>query len=305
MARLVIGSRGSQLALTQTRQVAAALCQAVPGLETHIEIIHTQGDKILDAPLSKVGGKGLFTKELEVALLEERIDLAIHSLKDLPTELPPGLMVGSVPKREDPHDVLVSNHYATIDKLPPHATVGTSSLRRRAQLLAYRDDLVVVDVRGNVDTRIRKVSDGDLDAVILARAGIVRIGRAEAVRFVIPETIMIPAPAQGALGLEIRSDDRRVGGIVAHIHDETAKVEITAERTCLSALEGGCQVPIGALARAANGNLTLTACVCSVDGATVLRVDERGAAADAAELGRRAAQRLLDMGAGELITALR
>lgn len=305
MPRIVIGSRGSTLALTQSRAVGELLRDAVPGLDVGIEIIHTQGDKMLDSPLSKIGGKGLFTRELEIALLEKRIDLAVHSLKDLPTELPRGLALGCVPKREDPRDVLVCEKYASIDELPTGAVVGTSSLRRRAQLLAYRADLEVVDLRGNVDTRLRKVKEGAIDAAILARAGIVRIGRADAVRASIPESLMVPAPAQGALGIEIRADDDHVRDIILHIHDDSAAAEIAAERACLAALEGGCQVPIGALARVRDEFIALVACVCSLDGSEVLRFEGDGPINDPVALGRRAADALCAKGAAALIAAIR
>jgi hydroxymethylbilane synthase len=305
VAQLTIGTRGSTLALTQSNALADMLRAVVAGLDVAIEIIQTQGDKILDAPLSQIGGKGLFTRELEVALLEERIDLAVHSLKDLPTELPDGLALGCVPKREDPHDVLVSARYDSLDALPEGATVGTSSLRRKAQLLAHRSDLTIVDLRGNVDTRLRKVAEEKVDGAILARAGIVRIGRADAIRSTIPEHIMLPAPAQGALGIEIRQGDTRVGEILSRIHDETAFAEIAAERACLAALQGGCQVPIGALAHVDGSSLALSACVCSVDGTRVLHTEMFGPSDEAEALGHGAAETLLAMGASELIAALR
>ncbi|NUM54180.1 MAG: hydroxymethylbilane synthase [Candidatus Hydrogenedentes bacterium] len=305
MPRLVIGSRGSNLALTQSKAVGEMLRAAIPGLEVAIEIIHTQGDKILDAPLSQIGGKGLFTRELEIALMDGRIDLAVHSLKDLPTELPDGLALGCVPEREDPHDVFVSTRYDSLDALPDGATIGTSSLRRRAQLLAYRPDVNVVDLRGNVETRIRKVTDGHIDGTILARAGIVRIGRAEAIRSTIPESVMIPATAQGALGIEIRGGDARVEEIVSRIRDERATTEVTAERACLGALEGGCQVPIGTLARQHGASITLVACVCSLDGKKVLRTEISGPIGEAAALGASAAETLCEMGAADIIAAIR
>ncbi|MDZ4860273.1 MAG: hydroxymethylbilane synthase [Candidatus Hydrogenedentes bacterium] len=305
MERLVIGSRGSQLALTQSRTVAAMLEEAIPNLEVSIEVIQTQGDIILDVPLSQIGSKGLFTHELESALLEGTIDLAVHSLKDLPTDFPVGLTLGAVPPREHPGDAFVSERFDSLDALPEGATVGTSSLRRRAQLLAYRSDLCLVDLRGNVDTRLRKIADGEVDAAVLAYAGIVRIGRRDAIRSAIPETVMVPAPAQGALGIEVRDEDTRVLAYCSRIHNDRASAEVTAERACLSMLEGGCQVPIGALARVHQDELTLLACVCSVDGKTVLRVEERGDARHAREIGNTAAARLVTMGAASLIAATR
>lgn len=305
MPRIVIGSRGSNLALTQSKAVAEMLRAAVRDLTVEIEIIHTKGDKVLDAPLSRIGGKGLFTRELEVALLDGRIDLAVHSLKDLPTELPKDLALGCVPVREDPRDAFVSAKYESLDALPDGATIGTSSLRRKAQLLAYRPDLNIVDLRGNVETRMRKVADGEIDGTILARAGVVRIGRAGAIRCTIPDTIMIPATAQGALGIEIREGDSRVEEIASTIRDENATLEVTAERACLGALEGGCQVPIGSLARKIGESITLVACVCSLDGKDILRTEISGPAEEAAELGASAAETLREMGAADLIAAIR
>ena len=302
---IVIGSRGSQLALVQANTMADALRDAAPGLAVTIEVIHTKGDKIRDTPLAQIGGKGLFTKELEVALTEGRIDIAVHSLKDLPTELPEGLTLGAVPERETPYDAFVCEHFHDVAELPMGARVGTSSLRRQAQLLAYRPDLTVVNLRGNVETRVRRVAEGAIDAAILACAGLERLGLCESIRSTLPADIMIPAPAQGALGIEVREGDTETIEILSRIVDPYATAEVVAERTCLAALEGGCQVPIGALARVQGPRLSLVACVCSVDGKKILRTQCEGAAADAVSLGQAAAMQLLAQGAADLIAATR
>jgi hydroxymethylbilane synthase len=299
--RIVIGSRGSDLALTQSRHVAALLRELHPGLEVHIEVISTKGDRITDVPLAKVGGKGLFTKELEVALLDGSIDLAVHSLKDLPTELPEGLALAAVPPREDPHDALISAKGLGLAALPRGARVGTSSLRRRVQLLACRPDLDIVDLRGNVPTRLQKLHDLGLDAIVLAAAGLRRLGLQDAITELLPPSVMISAVGQGALGIETRSDDPRTRALLAPLHDTATAAATTAERSLLAAMGGGCQVPIGALAQVNGDRLELTACVCSTDGLTVLRVQLDGATTDAAALGRRAAEQLSEAGAGPLI----
>ena len=303
--RIVIGTRGSALALAQTRWVAAQLEAAHPGLETAIEIIRTKGDEVRDRPLSQVGGKGLFTKELEVALTDEAIDVAVHSLKDLPTELPDGLMLGAVPPREDPRDALICTRFESVDDLPDGATVGTSSLRRQAQLRAIRPGLVIQDLRGNIDTRIQQVTGGKLDAVLLAAAGLRRLGRADAIREAIAPIRMLPAPAQGALGLEIRADDLERSSLLTAIADREAMLSVTAERTLLAGLEGGCSVPIGALAVIEGDTLTLDACVAAVDGSQILRTRESGPKDDALRIGERAAASLLAAGAATLISASR
>ncbi len=304
-SRLVVGTRGSLLALRQSTMVAEQIRDATPGLEVTLEVIQTTGDKITDSPLSRIGAKGLFTKELEVALLEGRIDLAIHSLKDLPTELPEGLALGPVPLREDPHDALVSVRWSAIEELPTGARVGTSSLRRAAQLRALRPDLEVVDLRGNVDTRIRKVSDGVVDAAIMACAGLRRLGHGDVIRQAIEPEVMVPAVSQGALGLEVRQGDTRTLELLAPLADAATALEIRAERTLLATLEGGCQVPIGALARARGHSMTLVGCVASVDGAAVLKAFAEGPSTEPEAIGERVAADLLRQGAGELIAAAR
>ncbi len=301
MARLVIGTRGSLLARTQSEWVAAQLRAQWPDCEVVIEHISTRGDKIRDVPLAQIGGKGLFTKELEIALLDGRIDLAVHSLKDLPTELPDGLALGAVPVREDPRDALVSRGGARLDQLPRGARVGTSSLRRRLQLIAVRPDLDVVDLRGNVPTRLRRVSDGDLDAAVLAAAGLRRLGETRAITQELPPGIMLSAVGQGALGIEIRAGDERVTALLSFLHDDVAAAETTAERSLLAALGGGCQTPVGALGRAEGERLRLYAGICDPDGGRVLRTEAEGRLEDAEALGQRAAEVLLGMGAAAFV----
>lgn len=298
---IVIGSRGSKLALIQSNHIADLLRPLAPGSEFSIKIISTKGDKILDVPLAKIGGKGLFTKELEVAMLDGEIDMAVHSLKDLPTEFPEGLVLGCVPERATPNDALVSAEYSDLAALPKGATVGTSSLRRKAQLYAQRPDLQIIDLRGNIDTRVGRVEGGGLDAAILACAGLERIGRSDAIRQYLPPSIMLPAPGQGALGIEIRKDDPEISDLLSKIHNKNVTAEVSAERTVLSTLGGGCQVPIGALAGVLEGKLSLSACVCSLDGTTILRSEIEGPIDEAEKLGLQVAKELLDQGAQKLI----
>ncbi len=246
MARLRIGSRGSQLALWQANHISALL--RARGHEVEIEIIHTTGDKITDVALAKVGTKGMFTKEIEEALAVGRVDLAVHSLKDLPTELPAGFEIAAITKREDPRDAFCSRQYAKIDDLPQGARVGTSSLRRQAQLKAIRPDLDIHPLRGNVDTRLRKLEQGEYDAIILASAGLKRLGKTELIKQIIPAEIMCPAAGQGALGIEIREGDAKTRELLAFLNDPAARAATTCERALLNRLGGGCQVPIGAFA---------------------------------------------------------
>ena len=251
MSKLRIGSRGSQLALWQANHISALL--RARGHEVEIEIIHTTGDKITDVPLAMVGtkgglGKGIFTKEIEEALAAGRVDLAVHSLKDLPTELPPGFEIAAITKREDPRDAFCSRHYASFQELPQKARVGTSSLRRQAQLKAVRPDLDIHPLRGNVDTRLRKLEQGEYDAIILASAGLKRLGKTELIKQIIPAEIMCPAAGQGALGIEIRLGDAATRQHLEFLNDANARAATTCERSLLNSLGGGCQVPIGAFA---------------------------------------------------------
>ncbi|MFC1735610.1 hydroxymethylbilane synthase [Candidatus Hydrogenedentota bacterium] len=295
------GSRGSLLAMTQSKWVVAQLEKGVPDTNFEIEVISTKGDRILDSPLSVIGGKGLFTKELESAILEKRVSFAVHSLKDLPTELPEGLCVGAVPKRVDSHDVLVSRNGKKLADIPEGATVATSSLRRRAFLLAARPDLDVVDIRGNLDTRLRKLKEQDLDGLILARAGLIRLGRDDEVTEIIDEGIMLSAPGQGALGIECRADDSETLELLKEIHDEGSRIEVEAERSLLEALGGGCQVPLGTRGVLEDGSLSLTGAVASLEGAKIIRVSLDDAPEKADELGRRVADELLKQGAGAIL----
>lgn len=298
---LLIGSRKSALARAQAERVARLVGSAWPELDVRTALMDTEGDRRRDAPLPEIGGKGLFTAELEAALLDGAIDIAVHSLKDLPTELPPGLALLAVPEREDPRDVLVSREGSELAELPTGARVGTSSLRRRAQLLGVRPDCTVQDVRGNVETRLRKLEDGAYDALVLAAAGVKRLGLLSgSMRFLQPPS-WLPAPGQGALGIEGRTDDERVRGLLDAIENRIARLESDCERALLEALEGGCQVPVGALARAHGESLTLDAAVFSVDGAAVARASVKGRETDAASIGRLLAEELIAGGAGDLL----
>lgn len=300
MALMRIGSRGSQLALWQANHIAVLLREH--GHEVEIEIIHTTGDKIRDVALAKVGTKGMFTKEIEEALSASAIDLAVHSLKDLPTELSPKFELAAIPKREDPHDVLCSAKYSGIQELPQNGRVGTSSLRRQAQLKAIRSDLQVHSLRGNVDTRIRKLQEGDYDAIILAAAGLKRLGRTELIRQIISEDIMCPAVGQGALAIEIRADDHETKKLLSFLNDAESFLATTCERALLQTLGGGCQVPIGAFAKSRNGRLHLQAVVAHPEGREILR--ESGEGNDAKELGKSVGERLLRNGAQRILEAV-
>lgn len=296
MARLRIGSRGSQLALWQANHISALLRER--GHEVEIEIIKTTGDKITDVALAKVGTKGMFTKEIEEALAEGRVDLAVHSLKDLPTELSPGFEIAAITKRENPRDVFCSRNYGSIDELPNGARVGTSSLRRQAQLKALRPDLRVFPLRGNVDTRLRKLEAGEYDAIILAAAGLNRLGKTSLVKQVIPAEIMCPAAGQGALGIEIRAGDAETRKHLAFLDDSAARATTTCERALLNKLGGGCQVPIGAFAEVKSGKIHLEGIVADPDGSKVIREARDGS--DPIQLGEMVGDILLRRG-GEAI----
>jgi hydroxymethylbilane synthase len=297
MARLRIGSRGSQLALWQANHIAALLRER--GHQVEIEIIKTTGDKITDVALAKVGTKGMFTKEIEEALAEGRVDLAVHSLKDLPTEVPPGFEVAAITKREDARDGFVSRRYASIAELPQSARVGTSSLRRQAQLRAVRPDLNIVPLRGNVDTRLRKLDEGEYDAIILAAAGLKRLGRTEWMRNILPVEIMCPAVGQGALAIETRLGDGETVQYLAFLDDAAARTATTCERALLARMGGGCQVPIGAHAQVNGKHIHLTAIVARPDGSSVLR--DSGDGDNAEQLGNAVAERLLRRGGEEIL----
>ena len=297
MARLRIGSRGSQLALWQANHISALLRER--GHEVELEIIKTTGDKILDVALAQVGTKGMFTKEIEEALAEGRVDLAVHSLKDLPTELPPGFELVAITTRVNPRDVFLSVKYDSIDALPKRARVGTSSLRRQAQLKVVRPDLVIEALRGNVDTRVRKLEEGQYDAIILAAAGLTRLGKTEFIREVLSEDFMCPAAGQGALGIEIRAGDLEMRKHLAFLNDPAARAATTCERAVLNKLGGGCQVPIGAFAEVVDGKVRVTAVVANPDGSKILRETQSGS--DPVALGEEVGERLLQRGGDKIL----
>ncbi len=297
MALLRIGSRGSQLALWQANRIAALLRER--GHQVELEIIKTTGDKITDVALAKVGTKGMFTKEIEDALAEGRIDLAVHSLKDLPTELAPEFEVAAVTERENPHDVLLSLKYSGIADLPNGATVGTSSLRRQAQLKQQRPDLEIFPLRGNVDTRVRKLEGGEYDAIILAAAGLNRLGKTQFVKQMLEAEVMCPAAGQGALGIEIRRGDNALLEQLKFLDCEAARAATSCERALLNRLGGGCQVPIGAFAQIKEGTITLIAVCARPDGSTVLREVQTGT--DPVELGERTGLLLLRSGGEKIL----
>ncbi|HWR14553.1 MAG TPA: hydroxymethylbilane synthase [Terriglobales bacterium] len=297
MARLRIGSRGSQLALWQANHISSLLRER--GHEVEIEIIKTTGDKILDVALAKVGTKGMFTKEIEEALLEGRVDLAVHSLKDLPTELAPEFEVAAITVRENPRDAFLSRHFTSINELPQKARVGTSSLRRQAQLKAMRPDLEIHPLRGNVDTRIRKMEEGQYDAIILASAGLNRLGLTRWIREVIPADVMCPAAGQGALGIEIRKGDAETLKHLEFLNDRPTRLAVMAERALLNELGGGCQVPIGAHAEVTGDDIKLMGVVARPDGTLVLRDTRFGG--DPVRLGEELGKSLLERGGRDIL----
>jgi hydroxymethylbilane synthase len=304
--KIVIGSRGSKLALTQANWVKSQLENANKEIEFTLEIIKTTGDKITDVPLSKIGNIGLFTKELENALLDKTVDLVVHSAKDMPTEIPDGLEIGAVTKREDPHDVLISKDNVFLNDLSQNARLGTSSLRRRSQILASRPDLEIVDLRGNLDTRVKKLESGDLDAIIVARAGLIRLGLADKVSEIISYDIMLPAVGQGALCIENRDLDDKVKKIIRSITDYNAMYEVKAERALLTRLQGGCQIPIGAHAEVIYpSNLTMEAVVGSLDGTTIIRDSVHGKVDDFSTMGVELANKLLGRGGRKILEDIR
>jgi hydroxymethylbilane synthase len=300
---LIIGTRASQLALWQAEWTATALRRAWPGLRVELLPLTTTGDRILDVPLAKLGGKGLFVKEIEEALLDGRADLAVHSMKDVPSQLPAGLALVCIPQREDPGDALVTRDGRRLADLPAGARLGTSALRRQAQLLHSRPDLHIVPLRGNVETRLRKLEEQALDGIILAAAGLKRLGLAERIsEFLAPE-LCLPAIGQGALGLECRSDDERVQRLLAPLHHPATAIAVAAERAFLVRLEGGCQVPLAAHGRLCGDLLELDGLVASCDGRELLRGRRRVSKALAEQAGRELAEELLARGARRLLVA--
>jgi hydroxymethylbilane synthase len=295
-----IGTRGSALALWQARSIAAAL-RDLTGAEPELVIIKTSGDKFQQASFSEIGGKGVFIKELEDALLEERIDLAVHSMKDVPTELPSGLTIAAIGKREDVRDALLSSNGATLATLPQGARVGTSSLRRQSQLLHARRDLRMMELRGNVDTRVAKLKRGDYDAIVLAKAGLDRLGLSENITEVLPQEVSLPAAGQGAIGIEARAGDAETVRVLAKLEDTNTRCAVNAERAALAGLGGGCQVPIGAWGRVDAGKLLLDVAVLSPDGVQRLWEKDSGSPAEAEAIGERAARKLRESGAAALL----
>ncbi|MGD8672879.1 MAG: hydroxymethylbilane synthase [Thiogranum sp.] len=298
---LRIATRKSPLALWQANHVREALLARNPGLKVELLTMTTQGDKILDTPLAKVGGKGLFVKELELGMLEGRADLAVHSMKDVPVEFPDGLGLAAVLPREDPRDVLISNRFSSIDELPDGARVGTSSLRRQCQLRARRSDLQILDLRGNVNTRLKKLDEGAYDAILLAAAGVRRMGWESRITELLPPEQFLPAIGQGAIGIEIRLDDERVAGLVAQLNDPQTATRIAAERALNERLQGGCQVPIAGYSEISHGVIVLRALVGRPDGSELVQGVISGKPEDAEELGQVLADDLLSRGAREIL----
>ncbi len=299
-----IGTRGSKLALWQAEWVKSRLEDFHPGLSVALTVIKTKGDKILDVPLAKVGGKGLFVKEIEEALLARRIDLAVHSMKDMPAEIPAGLCIGAVPEREVPMDALISREGQPLNDLPRGARIGTSSLRRSSQLLRIRPDIAIVPLRGNLDTRLRKLDEGQMEAIVLAGAGIRRLGLDARITQLLDPEIMLPAVGQGALCVETRRNDDQIASLVAPLEDTPSRIAVTAERAFLHRLEGGCQVPIAGHATIDKGQLSLCGLVSDLEGQTVFREIRVGSPADAADIGRGLAVHLLDQGAKAVLDRL-
>ncbi|HET8710532.1 MAG TPA: hydroxymethylbilane synthase [Spongiibacteraceae bacterium] len=296
-----IATRKSPLALWQAEFVRAQLQRHHPGLRVELVTFTTRGDKILDTPLAKIGGKGLFVKELEVAMLEGSADIAVHSMKDVPMEFPDGLELATICEREDPRDAFVSGQYATLAQLPHGARVGTSSLRRQCQLRALRPDLDILTLRGNVNTRLAKLDANEFDAIILATAGLVRLEFAERIRERIDTQISLPAAGQGAVGIEVRSDDTRVKSLLQPLHHEPTSLCVRAERALNRRLQGGCQVPIAAFAELCGDDIQLRGLVGATDGSRVLRAQQRGASSDPEALGIAVAEQLLQQGAGAIL----
>lgn len=304
MNTLKIATRQSPLALWQAEHIKARLMGLHPELQVELVKFITQGDKILDTPLAKIGGKGLFVKELENALLDGRADLAVHSMKDVPMDLPDGLSLAIICEREDPMDAFVSNHYRSLDDLPQGARLGTSSLRRKCQIQAYRPDLSIIDLRGNVGTRLGKLDAGQYDAIILAAAGLKRLQLENRIQQVLSPNLSLPAVGQGALGLECRSNDQHVLTLIAPLSDPATSICIKAERAFNRSLQGGCQVPIAGFAVIENEQLYMQGRVGSPDGKQLIKAEITGAPEQAEQLGEQLAQQLLAQGAGAILAAL-
>jgi len=299
-----IATRKSPLAMWQAEHVAAELKKAHPGLRVELLGMSTKGDRILDAPLAKIGGKGLFVKELEQGMLEGTADIAVHSMKDVPVELPEGLHLPIIMQREDPRDAFVSNNYASLDELPQGACVGTSSLRRQSQLSERRPDLVIKPLRGNVNTRLAKLDAGEFDAIILASAGLIRLGFSERIASFISAEQSLPAIGQGAVGIECRKDDERINSLLKPLHHEETAICVRAERAMNHRLNGGCQVPIAGYAELEEGKIHMRGLVGEPDGSSILRSEAQGDAAKTEQLGIQVADELLSRGADRILKAL-
>lgn len=292
--KITVGTRGSKLALTQTNWVVEELKKANPKVEFEIKVIKTKGDLVTHLPLHKIGDKGLFTKEIEQQLLEEKIDLAIHSMKDMPSILPDGLKFASIPKRQDPRDVLVlKDGYRSIDDLPKGAKIGTGSKRRTYQLLKVRPDLEIVPIRGNIDTRIRKIEDENLDGVVLAAAGLIRAGLENSISYYLPTDMVVPAPAQGALAIEIRENDSVIEEIISHIRDENTEIQVAAERGFLKGVNGSCHIPMGAYCQINKDKITLTGLYGDEEGNKLVISSLDGKVEDAEKIGFELADKIL------------
>lgn len=302
--QLRIGTRGSPLALAQSRWVQAQLEARYPGLAVTLTIIKTTGDKLTEVPLAQIGGKGLFLKEIEQALLAGEVDLGVHSMKDVPAELPAELAISVITSREDWRDALISHQYHRLEDIPPGGRLGTSSLRRRAQLLYLRPDLEILPLRGNVDTRLRKLAAENMDAIILAVAGLKRLGLADRITCALSPTQMLPAIGQGALGLELRRQDARTRELVAFLDDPASRVAVQAERAFLARLQGGCQVPVAALGSVQDGQLFLEGMISDLDGRRLQRETVAGALDEAEALGSRLAESLLARGGREILSQI-
>lgn len=301
---LRIATRKSPLALWQAHYVSSMLKHHHPDLEVELVTMVTQGDKILDTPLAKVGGKGLFVKELETGMLEGRADIAVHSMKDVPVEFPTGLHLAVICEREDPRDAFVSNNFGTLEELPQGARLGTSSLRRQSQIAALRPDLKIIDLRGNVNTRLKKLDDGEYDAIILAAAGLKRLEFEDRITQFLGTDICLPAIGQGAVGIECRSDDARIHNLIAPLNDTKTQIRVTAERAMNERLQGGCQVPIAGYAEIEKGLIMLRGLVGQVDGKQIIRGDIAGPTDSAEELGIVLAEDLLARGADKILNEL-
>ena len=304
MKTVRIATRKSALALWQAEYVKERLEHFHPGIDVELVKMTSKGDRILDAPLAKVGGKGLFVKELENAMLEGRADIAVHSMKDVPMEFPDGLCLGVICPREDPHDAFVSNTYANIDELPGGATVGTSSLRRQCQLLELRPDLNIEFLRGNVNTRLAKLDSGQYDAIILAAAGLIRLEMKDRIRSLLPTTDSLPAAGQGAVGIEIRSNDQEISQLIAPLHHEETAIRVSAERAMNRRLNGGCQVPIACYSELEEGQLYIRGLVGQPDGKRILRAETRCDQDKGEQAGIELANDLLLQGADQILAEL-